>query len=275
MTDPNILFKNLAKNIHYTTGTEEEGYPALDKEFYGLIDEIKQMTVPLKVKSKPGQLQQIMWGLDYIANGVRTNIVNDFLSILDKFTIPQLILENYLGVVLYISIVSKDKSIEENVLKLIPETLTPVEKKDMELTGTLGFNLFLYYYLKGDKVKGEPYLKDILTQSIRELDLKYVKISANDKKEIEKIIKKLKSTIVKKEEIIEGEIDKEELYNELRKCDGRHKVDQVFNKYRITDIGKRTEILDFILDDKSKYAEDPKENYEKKAGVVASLIWYD
>jgi hypothetical protein len=199
MTDPNILFKNLAKNIHYTTGTGEEDYPDLDKEFYELLAQIKQMTVPLNVKTKPNQLQQISWGLSCIAgNNSRTYIVNDFLSILNKFKIPQMSLENYLSLILYTSMVSKDKTMEENVLKLIPETICSIENNN-EVTHeeSLGFMLFLYYFLKGDQEKAKSYLKDILIYIKSEITLEYVKVSDNDKKEIEKIIKEVESTIKK------------------------------------------------------------------------------
>jgi predicted DNA-binding WGR domain protein len=193
MTDPNALFKNLAKNILCSHGADE----AWDKELYKLFDEIKQMTVRLNVKNKPGPLKQIQDGLYNIAaNNIRTYIVNDILGILNKFEIPQPDLENYLGLALYASIASKDKTIEETVLKMVPETLSSVEKNRLPLKATLGFNLFLHYHLNGDKVKAESFLKDILAQSVKEIDLGYLKISDNDKKEIGKIIKELKSTLL-------------------------------------------------------------------------------
>ncbi|MDR3200663.1 MAG: hypothetical protein LBT68_04325, partial [Spirochaetales bacterium] len=90
MADPNVLFTKFSKNIHYSTGTAEEDYPKLDKEFYEIFAEIKNIPQPFNVSKKEGQIKKIGWGLFFItANSSRTNILKDILEAFTKYKMPQ------------------------------------------------------------------------------------------------------------------------------------------------------------------------------------------
>jgi hypothetical protein len=188
------LFTKFAKNIHYSTGTDEKDYPKLDKEFYELVSEIKEIEKPFNVSRKENQLQQIRWGMFYIGmNKKRTNIVKDVLEVLDKFKMPQLNYEMILGMALRTAIYTQDEKLMETVLKILPEKTCAYTKKIPY--EALNYNLFLYYWAKGEKEKAEEYIKELAGQNTWKMEFteaedKHLNIPEKQKNEIREILEK-------------------------------------------------------------------------------------
>jgi hypothetical protein len=209
MTEQEILFQKFAQNIHYTTGTPKKGYPKLDKKFFKLIPKIMKIQKPFTVSEE--ELQPITWGLNLIAmKNIRTNIVKDFVKVLDKFKMPQMQYEICLGLSLRISLYTKDAELEEMILNKMPEQFTPVpEHYGPSLYTTLAFNSFVYYYMKGKKEKAEEMMEALVKQNKDDIKIYHVSdeqkektqkiegavlhVSDEQKEEMQKIIDKIKS----------------------------------------------------------------------------------
>jgi hypothetical protein len=191
MAEQEILFKKFAQNIHYTTGTPKKDYPKLDKKFFKLIPKIMKIQKPLTVLEEEHQVNTITWGLNFIAmNNIRTNIVKDFVKVLDKFKMPQMQYEICLGLSLLISLYTKDAELEEMILNKMPEQFTPVpEHYGPSLYTTLAFNSFVYYYMKGKKEKAEEIMEALVKQNRDDIKIEgaYLHVSDGQKEETRKI----------------------------------------------------------------------------------------